>query len=247
MSAYYPGPNPPDAAELRVLGALIEKRRTTPDAYPLSVNSLRLACNQATNRDPVVEYDERTVLDALERLGRRGWTRLASGAGSRARKYRHLFDEALGLAADELSMLAVLMLRGPQTPGELKQRTDRLHPFADLASVEDTLLRLIDRELVARLPRRPGQKEQRYAQLLDGGDDDAPGWTAAVATQPTSAPAPAAHDTASEPAAFDRASAPESAAPVALSSELEERVDSLERQVAELSAELRALRAELGP
>jgi len=174
MSVYYAGPNPPDAPELRVLGVLIEKRRTTPDAYPLSVNSLRLACNQATNRDPVVDYDEHTVLDALERLGRRGWTRLASGAGSRARKYRHLFDEALELSDDELSLLAVLMLRGPQTPGELKQRTDRLHPFVDLAAVEATLERLIDRELVARLPRRPGQKEQRYVQLLDGGEDGEP-------------------------------------------------------------------------
>jgi uncharacterized protein YceH (UPF0502 family) len=232
MSGYYPGPNPPDAPELRVLGALIEKRRTTPDAYPLSVNSLRLACNQATNRDPVVEYDEHTVLDALERLGRRGWTRLASGAGSRARKYRHLFDEALGLAADELSMLAVLMLRGPQTPGELKQRTDRLHPFADLAAVEDALERLIDRELVARLPRRPGQKEQRYAQLLDGGEDgDRPAGAEDEPTSPGTATAVALPQQSTD-------SAP---------SELEERVDSLERQVAELSAELRALRAELGP
>jgi uncharacterized protein len=229
MSGYYPGPNPPDAPELRVLGALIEKRRTTPDAYPLSVNSLRLACNQATNREPVVEYDEHTVLDALERLGRRGWTRLASGAGSRARKYRHLFDEALGLADDELSMLAVLMLRGPQTPGELKQRTDRLHPFADLAAVEDALERLIDRELVARLPRRPGQKEQRYVQLLDGGDDN------------PSAPAEA--ESLAPVGGTDGAVAPPTTEPTAL----EERVGSLESQVAELSAELRALRAELGP
>jgi uncharacterized protein len=230
VSAYYAGPNPPDAPELRVLGVLIEKRRTTPDVYPLSVNSLRLACNQATNRDPVVEYDENTVLDALERLGRRGWTRLASGAGSRSRKYRHLFDEALGLADDELSMLAVLMLRGPQTPGELKQRTDRLHSFADLAAVEDTLLRLIDRELAARLPRRPGQKEQRYVQLLDGGLDDEP------------AAAPEIGDSfAGDGGASSRAQ------PSAPSSELEERIDSLERQVAELSGELRALRAELGP
>jgi uncharacterized protein YceH (UPF0502 family) len=227
MSAYYAGPNPPDAPELRVLGVLIEKRRTTPDAYPLSVNSLRLACNQATNRDPVVEYDEHTVLDALERLGRRGWTRLASGAGSRSRKYRHLFDEALELADDELSMLAVLMLRGPQTPGELKQRTDRMHPFADLAAVEDTLLRLIDRELAASLPRRPGQKEQRYVQLLDGGGD---GETPAAA-EPT------------RPSFAEPSAAPEQYA----GSPLEERVDSLERQVAELSGELRALRAELGP
>jgi hypothetical protein len=242
MSGYYPGPNPPDGPELRVLGSLIEKRRTTPDAYPLSVNSLRLACNQATNRDPVVDYDEGTVLDALERLGRRGWTRLASGATSRARKYRHLFDEALGLAADELSMLAVLMLRGPQTPGELKQRTDRLHPFADLAAAEDTLARLIDRELVTRLPRRPGQKEQRYVQLLDGGESDAVDWAAdvaAAASTPSEDPSPS-------PAAATGIAVPQAAA-AAMPPEVEERIDSLERQVAELSAELRALRAELGP
>ncbi len=242
MSVYFAGPNPPDAPELRVLGALIEKRRTTPDAYPLSVNSLRLACNQSTNRDPVVEYDERTVLDALERLGRRGWTRLASGAGSRARKYRHLFDEALGLADDELSMLAVLMLRGPQTPGELKQRTDRMHSFADLAAVEETLERLIDRDLIARLPRRPGQKEQRYVQLLDGGEDGEP-----VAA----APAPTVTPVHGDPLADEaRLTDPAPAAAPATSpadSELAERVDSLERQVAELSSELRALRAELGP
>ena len=113
-----------DAAELRVLGCLIEKQRTTPDVYPLSLNALRLACNKATNRDPVVEYDEPTIRTALDGLARRGWARLASGRGSRAVKFRHLFDEALGLGEPEISLLAVLMLRGPQTPGELKQRTD---------------------------------------------------------------------------------------------------------------------------
>ena len=97
-----------------MLGALVEKQRTTPDQYPLSLNSLRLACNQSTNRDPVVEYDEPTIREALERLARRRWVRLASGAGSRATKYRHLFDEALGLSGPEVSVLAVLMLRGPR-------------------------------------------------------------------------------------------------------------------------------------
>ena len=163
-----------DAVELRVLGCLIEKQRTTPDAYPLSLNSLRLACNQSTNREPVVEYDEQTIRGALERLSRRGWVRLASGAGSRAVKYRHLFDEALGLSRAELSLLAVLMLRGPQTPGELKQRTDRLHHFESPADAETVLEGLIQRELVARQERRPGQKEQRYAQLLGGEDEDVP-------------------------------------------------------------------------
>src|SRR6188472_2316390 len=160
------------APEIRVLGCLLEKQRTTPDAYPLSLNALRLACNQATNRDPVTEYDEAVIRDALHRLSRRRWARLASGAGSRAPKYRHLLDEALGLPEDEISVLCVLMLRGPQTPGELKQRTDRLHPFAGLAAIEETLAHLVERELALRLDRRPGQKEERYAQLLGGAVDD---------------------------------------------------------------------------
>ena len=154
-----------------MVGCLLEKQRTTPDAYPLSLNALRLACNQATNRDPVVEYDEATVVEALRRTALRGWTRLASGAGSRARKYRHLLDEALDADDAELALLAVLTLRGPQTPGELKQRTERLHDFADLAAVHDTLDRLSERGYVARLERRPGQKEERYEQLLGGNDD----------------------------------------------------------------------------
>jgi uncharacterized protein YceH (UPF0502 family) len=161
-----------DPVELRVLGCLIEKQRTTPDQYPLSLNALRLACNQSTNRDPVVDYDEPTIRSALDRLGRRGWTRLASGPGSRAVKFRHLFDEALGLDAAEISLLAVLMLRGPQTPGELKQRTERLYRFGGLDDIEDVLARLGERELAMRIGRRPGQKEDRYAHLL--GDDAAP-------------------------------------------------------------------------
>jgi uncharacterized protein YceH (UPF0502 family) len=163
----------PDAVEIRVVSCLIEKQHTTPDAYPLSLNALRLACNQSANRDPVVSYDEEDVSAALRRLAQRGWTRLASGAGSRARKYRHLLPEALGLEDDELAVLAVLMLRGPQTPGELKQRSDRLHPFADLAAVLATLERLVERELVVRHPRRAGQKEDRYEQVLGGGSVEA--------------------------------------------------------------------------
>jgi uncharacterized protein len=158
-----------DAVEIRVLGCLIEKQRTTPDAYPLSLNALRLACNQSTNRDPVVEYDESTIRAALERLSRKGWTRLTSGAGSRAAKYRHLLDDAIGLSGEEISVLAVLMLRGAQTPGELKQRTERLHSFASLRELGEVLDALIERELVASLPRRPGQKEERYEQLLSAG------------------------------------------------------------------------------
>jgi uncharacterized protein len=176
-----------DAVEIRVLGCLIEKQRTTPDQYPLSLNALRLACNQTTNRDPVVEYDERMIKAALDRMSHRGWTRFASGASSRALKYRHLLDEALGLSDSELAVLTVLMLRGPQTPGELKQRTERMHRFASPADVVQTLEGLAERELVERLGRRPGQKEERYRQLLGGAEDvpDVP---------QTEAPAPAAPD-----------------------------------------------------
>jgi uncharacterized protein YceH (UPF0502 family) len=225
------------APEIRVLGCLLEKQRTTPDAYPLSLNALRLACNQATNRDPVTEYDEAVIRDALHRLSRRRWARLASGAGSRAPKYRHLLDEALGLAPAELAVLAVLMLRGAQTPGELKQRTERLHRFDDLAAVEATLQQLIGRGHVAQLQRQPGQKEERYAQLLggDGADGDE---SAAALAQPSPTP------TFAPPAPVPAPAAPP--APTALPPAAEARIAQLEREVAELRAELSSLRGELG-
>src|SRR5579871_3900790 len=177
-----------EPVELRVLGCLIEKQRTTPDVYPLSLNALRLACNQATNRDPVVDYDEATIRRALDALARRGWTRLASGPGSRAAKYRHLLHEALGLDDRQLSLLAVLMLRGAQTPGELKQRAERLYPFSTLDEVEQALAELAERSLVQRLPRRPGQKEERYRQLLG---DDGPAQERGPEALPSPAPADA--------------------------------------------------------
>jgi uncharacterized protein YceH (UPF0502 family) len=160
-----------DPVEIRVLGCLIEKQRTTPDTYPLSLNALRLACNQATSREPVVDYDEPTIRQAVERLSFKRWVRLASGPGSRAAKYRHLLDDALGLVDQELALLAVLMLRGPQTTGELKQRTERLHPFV-AGELEETLERLAGRELVTRLARRPGEKGERYEQLLGSAEED---------------------------------------------------------------------------
>jgi uncharacterized protein len=157
-------------SEIRVLGCLLEKQRTTPDHYPLSLNSLRLACNQATNREPVVDYDDAVIRDALHRLERRGYTRLAGA--SRAAKHRHLLAEALPMSSAEQAVMCVLMLRGAQTPGELKQRGERIHAFDGLGEVHSTLAGLIDRGLVARRDRRPGQKEERYAQLL--GQDAEP-------------------------------------------------------------------------
>lgn len=218
----------PDAVEIRVVGCLVEKQRTTPDAYPLSLNALRLACNQATNRDPVVEYEEATVSEALRRLALRGWTRLASGAGSRARKYRHLLPEALGVSDEELALLAVLMLRGPQTPGELKQRSERLHSFADRGAVSEALERLVEREMVARHPRRPGQKEDRYEQVLGGGGDEEAG---------EDAPAPLPVREEPTPGASPAESAETSG---------EDRLERLERELAELRAEIASLREALG-
>lgn len=156
-----------NAVEVRVLGCLLEKQRTTPDQYPLSLNALRLAANQTTSRDPITDYDEAAIRKALESLGDRGWTRLASGPGSRAAKFRHLLDEALELSPSQLALLAVLMLRGPQTAAELRSRTDRLYPFASNEDVEATLRELADRELVAEGPRH------RWQQLL--GEGAAPG------------------------------------------------------------------------
>jgi uncharacterized protein YceH (UPF0502 family) len=225
-----------DAVEIRVLGCLIEKQRTTPDVYPLSLNALRLACNQSTNRDPVVDYDEATIRDALQRLGRRRWTRLASGHSSRASKYRHLLDEALDLDAAELALLAVLMLRGPQTPGELKGRSERLHPFADLAAVEATLERLVERGLVARRPRRPGQKEERFEHLLgadaEEGGPGAPSGVAPRAGEPAAAPGGLA--------------APRAPAPASAAASIDDgRIERLEEELAALREEVEALRERL--
>jgi uncharacterized protein YceH (UPF0502 family) len=207
----------PDAAELRVLGALIEKQRTTPDAYPLSLNALRLATNQSTGREPVVDYDEGTIRDAVARLVRRGWARLASGPGSRATKYRHLLDEALSLSGSELSVLAVLMLRGAQTPGELRQRTERLQQFATIDELEALLNALAQRRLIIRFERRPGQKEARWSLGSGFGVLD----TTDAATPERQGGLPSATALPSPPGIAD---------------------DQLETRVATLERELRALR-----
>jgi uncharacterized protein len=233
-------PAEPDAVEIRVIACLVEKQRTTPDVYPLSLNALRLACNQSTNRDPVVDYDEATVSDALRRTALRGWTRLTSGAGSRARKYRHLLPEALGVDGGELAVLAVLMLRGAQTPGELKQRTERMEGFVDLAAVQEELERLIERRYVVRHPRRPGQKEDRYEQVL-GGDgaeaEVAPQRQAAAAVEPALPVQPEGDE---EFLSVAEAPTPAEAADEA------DRLDRLETELLDLKGEIARLRDALG-
>ena len=207
------------AVEIRILGSLIEKQRTTPDAYPLTLNALRAACNQSTSRDPVVDYDDATLREALERLGRRGWSRLASGPHSRSPKYRHLLDEALGLGVPEQCVLAVLMLRGAQTSAELRARTERLHPFASVAAVDDVLAALADRGLARLNERRPGEREARWQQLVssDAGPAAAP-----VARPADTSPAPSFVATTS----------------------LADRVAELEAQVADLLSRVDELEAD---
>ena len=152
--------------EARVLGSLIEKEITTPEYYPLSLNALVNACNQKSNRDPVVSFDEETVHDALELLRNKGLATMVSGAGSRVPKYSHRFAEKLNLGRREIAILCELMLRGAQTLGELRSRTERFHRFDDTSEIERLLERMP--EMVVRLPRRPGEKEPRYAHLLSG-------------------------------------------------------------------------------
>jgi uncharacterized protein len=205
--------------ESRVLGCLLEKERTTPDAYPLTLNALVGACNQSTNREPVVAYNEATVEDALTSLRERGLARRGMYLGSRVTKHRHSADEQLDLSPPELALLGVLLLRGPQTPGELKARTERLHRFAQRDDLNAGLASLMSREppLVAKLAREPGRKEARYVELLSD----------AAAHQPIS-PERSVHDVSAAPAAADG------------------RLDALEDQVQQLRSELDDLRQRLG-
>lgn len=155
-----------DAQEVRVLASLLEKEITTPEYYPLSRNALVNACNQKSNRDPVVHFGDASVEQTLLRLRDKGWLLSITGAGSRVPKYGHRFAEKLNLGRRELAILCELMLRGPQTLGELRNRADRMHHFDDLAEVEAVIEHLP--ELITLLPRRPGEKEARYAHLLSG-------------------------------------------------------------------------------
>ncbi len=222
--------------EARVLGCLLEKERTTPDAYPLSLNALVAACNQATNRSPVVHYSEPTVEAALDELRERSFVRRGVYPGSRVIKYRHVLDEALKVGPPELALLCVLLLRGPQTSGELKSRTERLHPFRDLVGVNDALDRLSARDepLARRLPREPGQKEARVRELLTEAGGEV---TAAV---PEDAPVEWKPDPGSE--------VPSTApvAPPVADDGLAARVAALEADLAALRTELEVLRDSLG-
>jgi uncharacterized protein len=231
--------------EQRVFGCLIEKRWTTPDQYPLSVNGLRLACNQATNRDPVTAYDEATIRGAAQRLCRYGLARLASGHTSRSIKYRHLAEEALGLDRQALALLGVLLLRGPQTPGELKGRSDRMAPFDSLTQVDSALSALAERGYVANLGRRPGQKEDRFMHRL-GAQESGASSEQAMSTGPAAgapaAIAAAASDSNGPPAPdANGAAAPDANAPPA-TADLEARVAALEAETGSLHEELTALR-----
>ena len=205
--------------EVRVLGSLIEKEMTTPDYYPMSLNALTNACNQSSNREPVVHYDEATVAGAIESLRKRSLVRVVQQSGSRVFKYRHLVNETLGLVAKQAAVLDIMMLRGPQTLGELKTRASRLAAFESLDDVDTALEQLISRTpspLATPLERRPGQKEVRYGHLLAG--------------EPT----------------FDASDVPEPATPGARGPDriamLEGAVEELRKEVADLRSQLEAFR-----
>lgn len=200
-------------AEARVLGCLVEKEVTTPDYYPLSLNALMNACNQRSNRDPVMDLDEDAVRQALHGLEDLRLAGPARGADSRVAKYEHWLGEAFNFSRAETALVCVLLLRGPQTPGELRGRTERMHRFEEIADVLAGLQKLMEREpaLVALLPRQPGTKESRYAQLLSGS----------VETAQAEEASPAANQA---------------------DSGAEQRIEQLEATVAELQKEMAALR-----
>jgi uncharacterized protein len=210
------------AEEARVLGSLIEKEATVPDSYPLSLNALRLACNQTTNRHPVMAYDDRTVENALLSLKSMGLVRFAHPShGGRTTRYRHSADERWRLSTPELAVLSVLILRGPQTVGEVRGRAERHHPFGDLYEVEEILDTLAGRSpepFAVRLERRSGEREARWAQVLTGEPD-----LEALAAEPVTADE---HEPRPRTAVATRAGPDELAEELA---ELRRRVDRLER------------------
>ena len=213
------------AAQARVLGALVEKEATTPDYYPLSLNALINACNQRSNREPVMDLDEEAVRLALHGLGDKGLAGRARGADGRVTKYEHWLGEAFNFSRAESALVCVLLLRGPQTPGELRGRTERLHRFDELTDVVAGLQKLMEREppLAAVLPRQPGTKESRYAHLLSGPVESA---SAAFAAEPPIARREAGSVSGSEAGQ-------------------EERIARLEATIAELRQEVLVLRQKI--
>lgn len=214
-----------DPHEVRVLGALAEKALATPDGYPLTLNSLRSACNQKSSRDPVMDLSDREVSAALDRLGRRGLVGTASGAGHRTVKYRHTLDVTFGLSRHELATLALLMLRGAQTPGEIRSRSGRMAEMGSVSDAEEALWLLSERDepLVSRLPRSSGQAADRYRHTLAAPEGD--NESSAIGSDP----APDAEQRSAE--------RPRS---------LSERVSDLETIVSSLRDELAGLRQRLG-
>lgn len=228
--------------EARVLGVLIEKQTTTPDSYPLSLNSLVTGCNQKSNRDPVTEFDERSVTDALRDLQLNRLATENHTSGARVVKYAHNAGARLELEPPALAVIAELMLRGPQTPGDLRARASRMAPLPDLPTLERVLGQLESRGMVVRIAPAPGSRAPRWAQTLspnlhpiDGAVSSAPSATPAVAARP-------AHQPANAPAAGATATT----APAATGDDLAARVTALERQLAALSEQLDTLRAQLG-
>ena len=185
-----------DPLSLRLLGCLIEKQMTTPDYYPMTINSLTAAANQKTNRDPVTDYSEPDILDGINALRQEGLVRAVRSPGGRAAKYKHALDDVLEIDGEQAALLAVLMLRGEQTSGELRLRTERYHDFASVEEVEDVLagLQTRDQPLAVRLDRRPGEKEARYRHLLG---DAQPGVAAAPPAGEISQPEPVPDDVVS--------------------------------------------------
>ena len=233
-----------DAIEARVIGSLIEKQLTTPQQYPLTLNALTLACNQTSNRDPVVAYDEAEVHHGLDRLKEKGLVRFVLPSHGRSVvRYRHVLDEKLAFDQRQLALIGVLLLRGPQTVGELRTRTERMAPFDSLAEVESDLEGLTRWEdpPVVRLPRRPGQKEERWAQLL-APDEPGPATAGpATAAPATAGPATAGPATDGGPA-IGATPAPRADGPGA---DLRADIEALKAQVELLREEVLALRLEL--
>jgi len=206
-----------NALETRILGCLLEKERLTPENYPLSLHSLTAACNQSTNRDPITAFDEKTVEEGVNGLREKKLAMVIFGAGSRVQKYRHRFPDHYELDPEEIALVCVLLLRGPQTLGELRARTERFFTFASLDAVRECLEDLAKEgtALVSLLPQQPGQKEQRYIQRL------------------------------SIPSVFEQPSNETSVIEAPSSGNLRVRVDALEKQVGELQTELQRVREEL--